>query len=155
MKKVLAALILVLLALTHVRAANEERGTRVVLPNAQLLRCKSSDCLQVWSENSVVATAAFPKQVVIDADQGCIYGMTALYDKSIPVDDVRAAIDERYGRWAQSEFVTPSLRIWRVESEQFAIQLSVMDKKDQKQNRGEAGTKRVIYLPLGGPSVCK
>lgn len=156
MKKVLVAVILALLALAHSRAANEEHGSRVVLPNAKLLRCKSSDCFQIWSsaENYAAANAVFPKQVVIDANQGCIYGMTALYDKSIPTDAVRAAIDEHYGKWTQSEFANSSIKLWRVESEQFGIQLSVADKKDEKRNIAEAESKQVIYLAFGGRSAC-
>jgi len=57
--------------------------------------------------------------------------MTALYDRSLPLDDVRAAIDERYGKWAIPEFANSSIKIWRVEPEKFAIQLSVASKKDE------------------------
>jgi hypothetical protein len=66
--------------------------------------------------------------------------MTALYDKSIPLDDIRAAIDERYGKWAVPELVNSPLRVWRVEPEKFAIQLAVASSKDQKRNIAEAGT---------------
>lgn len=44
--------------------------------------------------------AVFPKQVTIDMNQSCLYGMTVLFDRSIPVEDITAAIDERYGKWA-------------------------------------------------------
>ena len=80
--------------------------------------------------------------------------MTALFDKSIPLDDIKAAIDERYGKWAVPEFVNSPLKIWRVEPEKFAIQLSVASKNDEKRNIAEAGTRLAIYLAFGGKSAC-
>jgi hypothetical protein len=80
--------------------------------------------------------------------------MTALFDKSIPLDDIKAAIDERYGKWAVPEFVNSPLKIWRVEPEKFAIQLSVASKKDEKRNMADAGTRQAIYLAVGGKSAC-
>src|SRR5262245_48392311 len=124
MKRILAAIILTL-GLAHGQAAKEEIGSRVVLPNPKLLRCKSSDCYQVWSEKSPGANAVCPKQLLIDTNQGCIYGLTALYDQSIAINDIKAAIDERYGKWATSDFRSSPVKNWRVESERFAIQLSV------------------------------
>ena len=87
-------------------------------------------------------------------NQSCLYGMTALYDKSIPVDDVKAAIDGRYGKWALADFANSPVKLWRVETKKFAIQLSVADKKDEKRNIAEAGTKQAIYIAFGGRSAC-
>ena len=80
--------------------------------------------------------------------------MTVLYDQPTTIDEVKAAVDERYGKWAQPEFGSSPLRIWRVEPEKFAIQLSVADKKDEKRNIAEAGTKQAIYIAFGGRSAC-
>jgi len=124
-----------------------------VLPNPKLLRCKSSDCSQVWLEKSAETNAVFPKQVSIDMNQSCLYGMTALYDKSIPLDDIKAAIDKRYGKWAVPEFANSPLKLWRVEPEKFAITLSTADKKDEKRNIAEAGTKQALYIAFGGKSA--
>ena len=46
------------------------------------------------------------------------------------------------------------LKLWRVESEKFAIQLSVLDEKDEKMRIGETGEKRIIYIAFGGRSAC-
>ena len=153
MKKVLGALALIL-GLAYGQTAMEESGSHIVLPNPRLLRCKSSDCSQVWLEKSPETNAVFPKQVSIDINQSCLYGMTALYDKSVPLDDIQAAIDKRYGKWAVSEFLNSPMKIWRVEPEKFAIQLSTADKKDKKQNIAEAGTKQALYIAFGGRSAC-
>jgi hypothetical protein len=142
MKRLIAVVVLIL-GLAHCQSAKEENGSsRFVLPNPKLLRCKSSDCFQLWSEKSVEANAVFPKQVIIDMNQSCIYGMTVSWDKSISIDDVKAAIDERYGKWALGQFANSTMKLGRVEPEKFAIQLSVADKKDEKMNVAEAGTKQ-------------
>jgi hypothetical protein len=154
MKRLIAAAVL-MLSLAHCQTAKEEKSTRLVLPNAKLLRCKSSDCFQLWLEKSAETIAVFPKQLVIDMNQNCLYGMTATYDKSIPVENVRAAIDERYGRWALPlDDPSGPVKLWRVEPEKFAIQLSVADKKDEKMNIADAGTKQAIYIAFGGRSAC-
>lgn len=153
MKRVLAAMVL-MLGLACGQAVTEENGSRIVLPNPKLLRCKTSGCYQVWLEKSADTNAVFPKQVSIDMNQSCLYGMTALYDKSIPLDDIRTAIDEHYGKWAVPGFANSPLRLWRVEPEKFAIQLSIATKKDEKRNTGDAGTKRAIYIAFGGRSAC-
>ncbi len=156
MKRLIAAVVLIL-GLAHCQAAKEENsGSRLVLPNPKLLRCRSSDCFQLWLDKSAEANAIFPKQMIIDMDQSCLYGMTVLYDKSIPLSDVKAAIDGRYGKWALplNDDAAVSLKLWRVEPEKFAIQLSVADKKDEKRKIAEAGAKRVIYIAFGGTSAC-
>ena len=144
-----------MLGLACGRAVTEENNSRIVLPNPKLLRCKSSDCNQVWLEKSSDTNAVFPKQVTIDMNQSCLYGMTALYDKSIPLGDIRAAIDEHYGKWAVPEIANSPLRTWRVEPEKFAIQLSIATKKDEKRNIAEAGTRQAIYIAFGGRSACE
>ncbi len=143
-----------MLCLANCQTAKEEKGSRVVLPNSKLLRCTSADCFQLWSESPAQAKAVFPKQLIIDMNQNCPYGMTALYDKSISVDDVKAAINEHYEKWALAQFANLLVKLWRVEPEKFAIQLSVADKKDEKMNIAEAGTKKVIYIAFGGRSAC-
>lgn len=153
MKRVLAAMVL-MLGLACGQAVTEETGSRIVLPNPKLLRCKSSDCYHVWLEKAADTNALFPEQVTMDMNQSCLYGITARYDKSIPLGDIRAAIDEHYGKWAVPELANSPLRIWRVEPEKFAIQLSIATKKDERRNIAEAGTKQAIYIAFGGRSAC-
>jgi hypothetical protein len=155
MKRVIAAAVL-MLGLAHGQAAKEEKGSLLVLPNPKLLRCSASDCFQLWSEKSTEANAVFPKQLIIDMNQSCLYGLTVLYDKSTPVNDVKAALDERYAKWAlpdNNDAAVP-VKLWRVEPEKLAIQLRVADKKDEKRNIAEVGTKLAIYIAFGGRSAC-
>ncbi len=152
MKKVIATAVLALV-LAPFQTAKAQNGGRLVLPNPNLLRCRSSDCSQLWSDNPD-ADAVFPTQIRVAVDHNCIYGFTALYDKSVSTDAVEAAIDERYKKWALADFANSPLRLWRVESEKLAIQLSTGDKKDEKRGFAEAETKVVIFLPFGGRSAC-
>jgi hypothetical protein len=152
MKKVIATAALALV-LAPFQTAKEQNGGRLVLPNPNLLRCRSSDCSQLWSDNQG-ADAVFPTQIRVDMDHNCIYGFTALYDKSVSMDAVEAAVDERYKKWALADFAKSPLRLWRVESEKLAIQLGTGDKKDEKRGFAEVGTKVVIFLPFGGRSAC-
>ena len=152
--RALIGAVALLVCLAHFQMVGQENGSRIVLPNPHLLRCKSSDCFQLWLERPAEPNAVFPKQLVIDMNQNCLYGMTVLYDKSIPLDDVKAAIDERYGKWAVAGLANSRGKIWRVEPEKFAIQLSIADKKDEKMNIAEAGTKRAIYIAFGGRTAC-
>ena len=153
MKRVIAAVFL-MLCLANYQIAREENASRLVLPNPKLLRCRSSDCFQLWSEESNEANAVFPKQLIIDMKQSCLYGMTAVYDKSIPVEEVKAAIDESYGKWALADSASSAVKLWRVTPERFAVQLSVADKNDEKRNIADAGTKQAIYIAFGGRSAC-
>jgi hypothetical protein len=108
----------------------------------------------VWLKNTAKTDAIFPKQVSIDMNQSCLYGMTAIYDKSVPFDDIMAAINERYGKWTVPEFANSPSKMWRVAPEKFAIELSVANKKDEKRNIAEAGSTKAIYIAFGGRAAC-
>lgn len=131
----------------------QESKASIVLPNPKLLTCKRAVCSQIWL-NTSANNAFFPKQVIIDAEMGCVYGMTAVYEKTVSFDQLRSAIDDQYGKWVVPPFDKPPLGLWRIESEKFAIQLSVNDKKDAKRGIAEAGTKQVILIAFGGRSAC-
>lgn len=152
MKRAIVAAVL-MLGLTPPRTATEVNGEHVVLPNPRLLRCTSAECFQLWSEKPI-QSAVFPKQLIVDMNQGCIYGMTALYDKSVSVDAIKSAIDERYAKWQNTELSSSPVKLWRVEPEQFTIQLSVASGGDEKRKVAEAGTKQTIYIAFGGKSTC-
>ena len=151
------AIVVIVLSLTQSQAAPQVKNDRLVLLNPKLLRCKSSDCGQLWLEDVAEAKAVFPKQLIIDVNQGCLYGVQVLYDKSVPLEDVRAAIDKHYRKWAWplNDKNDVPVRLWRVEPDKFAIHLSQNDKNDEKRTTIEAGTKDVIYIGFGGASACK
>jgi len=152
MQKKIAVVILLLCPLALSDAKGQNHDT-LILPNANLLRCNSSDCFRLWS-GATEQQGLFPKQMTIDMDRGCVYGMTALYDKAVPFDRVDAAINDRYRQWFSADGSTAVLHLWRVEAQKFAIQLHLADTKDEKRNLAEAGTKQVIYIAFGGRAAC-
>lgn len=102
----------------------------VVLPSPQLIHCRSVQCSHLWNGDG--RPAAYPAQVLTDVVNGEVVGLTAIYDKSVSVKELRSAINALYPNAAAHGL--PDM--WRVEPEQLAIQLS--DWKD--------GTKWVVYL---------
>lgn len=151
MKGVIPALVL-MLGPIYFQAVNDEKA-HVVLPSPKLLRCRSSDCFNLWLGDRQ-PDEVFPKQLLIDMNQDCVYDLEAFYDKSVSEHDIELAIDERYLGSKNTDFAKSSIRLWRVESERFAIQLGEVDKRDQKRNAVEPGTKQVIYIAFGGASAC-
>jgi len=138
------------------------QNTRIVLPNPKLIGCEPARCSQLWQEGGAVPHAVYPKQVLIDvfASDSRPRGILALYDKSVSMDDIKAAIDELYGKWALSGNGTLPVKLWRVEPEKFAIQLAVVDEADTRTALSRAlaglgpkhppkqGMKQVIFLAI-------
>jgi hypothetical protein len=91
------------------------RGAHIVLPNESLIGCKVPSCYQVLPDASSDPSAIYPWQVRLDFNQPAIIGLIALYDQPTTIDDVQAALDERYGKWALADFHTGPVRLWRVE----------------------------------------
>jgi hypothetical protein len=126
MKRIIAAVALILGSASygHVEQTN---GKRIVLPNSRLLGCKSADCSRLWESRSSSDDTIYPRQVTVDifGDDPCPLGLVAIYEKSVSLNDLKAAIDEQYGRWALPSGADSPMKLWRVEPKRFAIQLSV------------------------------
>ena len=152
MIKLVAAMLFVF-CLPICQSAKENKKI-IVLPNPKLLACKLEDCSQLWLGKNAAENAVFPKQLRIDSNQRCVYGMTAFYGRDTSLDDLNSAIDERYGKWAVPGFEKPQHRLWRVEPEKFAIQLAVADKSDKKREGIDPGTMILIFIAFGGQSGC-
>jgi hypothetical protein len=110
---------------------------RIVLPSPQLMHCHSAVCSQLWKQDSGDSDAVYPAQILTDLVNGEIVGLTAVYDKSVSADELRAAINNLYGKWSLPH--SDSMSLWRIEPEQFAI--STFD--------GADGAKEVTYLKFG------
>jgi hypothetical protein len=117
--------------------AKHASGPYVVLPNSKLIGCKGSDCSQVWQELRPETAAIYPHNINIDIENGAVLGIVAHYDKSVSVGDIKASIDDHFGK---STYVidneTSPVKVWRVDAEKISIQLSEED----------TGMKEVIYL---------
>jgi hypothetical protein len=149
-------------------------GQRVILPNPKLLGCRAAECSRLWEDDAAGKDAIYPRQVVVDAfgEGGRPRGVLGLYEKSVPAEKIQAELDRRYGKWAQADNATLPVKLWRVEPENFAIQLSVTHDRTKemtademagfaismgmqpRSNIAEAGMKQVIYLAFVG-AKCK
>jgi hypothetical protein len=127
------AVIVYLLASLCAGAQVGDSTRKIVLPNPQLIHCRSAECSQLWKQDSGDGGVVYPAQVLTDFVNGEVVGLTAVYDKSISKKELRAAINTLYKKWALQ---TDGL--WRVEPERIVIQLS----------EGSDGVKQVIYLKL-------
>ena len=113
---------------------------KIVLPNPQLIHCRSAECSQLWKQDSGDGGVVYPAQVLTDFVNGEVVGLTAVYDKSVSKKELLAAINALYEK---SAVHTSNGRVigglWRVESEQLAV--SLFD--------GTDGAKEIIYLKIG------
>ena len=114
--------------------AQVSKARKIVLPNPQLIHCRAVECSQLWKPASGDGALIYPAHVMTDLVNGEIVGLTAVYDKSVSENELRAGIDALYKKWSLRD-----MPIWRVETEQVAI--SIAD--------GSAGAKEVIYLKFG------
>jgi hypothetical protein len=123
-----------LFASLYVDAQVGNKASKIVLPNPQLIHCRSTDCSRLWSQDSGDDGSVYPAQVLTDLVNGEVVGLTAVYDKSISFQELRDAIDMLY---ADRKVVQgPKLLVWRAEREQLAVSLVEQDD----------GTMQVTYL---------
>ena len=136
MKRVIVAIALILGAASYARVEQKHSG-QIVLPNSKLLACRASACSQLWLDDS--PNPIYPRQVLVDifGDGPCPLGLQAIYEKSVSLDDLKASIDEQYGKWALASNSSSPVKLWRVESEKFAIQLSVATDRTKELSREE------------------
>jgi hypothetical protein len=136
-RKVIGAVSCLLVSLSAT-AQPRESARKIVLPSSQLIHCHSTACSQLWKQDLDDSAAVYPAQIMTDLVNGEIVGLTAVYDKTVSADELRAVIDTLYGKWT---FHSDAISIWRVEAEQFVV--SIADGRD--------GAKQVTYLKFGTP----
>ena len=145
MKAITALLFLITISM-FCGQGNGKTGSPIALPSPNLMRCTVAP---LWQDEKLGAGTVYPVHLTMDHfdKAGCPQGIVAMYDKTVSFDDVRATLDRHYGKWARAENGTPSLKIWRVESEKFAIQLATIDDSLKETGTvGENGMKQLIYL---------
>src|SRR5215469_17080174 len=108
---------------------------KVILPDPKVIRCSTSNCPSVLPDGKD-PRVVYPCQVSLDYNNGSVVGLTALYDDPTSVNDVRAAVNERYGKFAFDPNGKPLVSLWRVEPEKLTISLST----------NEYGMVQLIYL---------
>lgn len=108
---------------------------KIILPDPRVIRCNPSSCPSLLPDGKD-PRVVYPWQVSLDYNYGSVIGLTALYDDPTSEDDVRAAVDERYGKFAFDSNGKSPVSLWRVEPEKLAISLST----------NEYGMVQLIYL---------
>jgi len=130
-------------------------NSSVVLPNPDLIRCSTPWCPQVWNAAGV-RDAIYPHHVTMDFNRGCVYGVTAYYDASVPFEAVKSAIDESYKQWRRPiESGRPADLAWRVAPMRLTIDLGATDQHDMESFQEEIGAPRVVYLAYDGKLACE
>ena len=122
-------------------AAAQERASasKIVLPSPQLIHCRSAECSQLWKQDSGDNRTVYPAQVFTDLVKGEIVGLTAVYDKSVPPEEIRAAVNTTYGKWLYLH--GGHNWTWRIESEKLVISMY----------EGTDGATQITYLKFGTP----
>jgi hypothetical protein len=108
---------------------------KIILPDPKVIRCSTSNCPPVLPDGKD-PRVVYPWQVSLDYNNGSVIGLTALYDDPTSVNDVRTAVNERWGKFALKSNGKILENLWRVEPEQLAISLST----------NEYGMVQLIYL---------
>jgi hypothetical protein len=119
----------------------------VVLPNLKLIRCVKPDCLQLLEHNELPrAGDSYPENInVAYLDHWCPVGVTARYNKAITFEDLKEALEKRYGSGTREDWTGAPLLTWELKSEEIYIQLDVADERMAQGRHVEEGTKTVLY----------
>jgi hypothetical protein len=144
MKSLKMLVVLLLAGSMFIGQPKSER--QVILPSSGLMKCGAT---QLWVNETVPGESVYPVRLIVDHfDQnGCPQGIIALYDKTISENEIRASLDKLYGKWARPDSTALPVKLWRVEPERFAIQLTtVIDSLKETGSLGAKGMKQVIYL---------
>jgi hypothetical protein len=114
------------------------KGGSVAVPNPKLLGCGSINCQQLWKDDYHASSTTYPRELVIDFKGNNPHGITAKYDKSASVDEIKEALDKDFAKSMFPSSNTPPVMIWRVEPENVVIQLTTTDD----------GAQQLTYLSL-------
>ena len=137
-----AGWLFLLSTLMFCQTSQSDSRKAIALPNPRLFRCAAT---RLWQDEKPQPGETYPARMFVDHfdKDGCPQGILALYDKSISEDQIRAAINQRYGKWAT---VTGVVGVWRVEDERFAIQLTTI--KDKKKCVGGEEMRQLFTCPF-------
>lgn len=126
--------------------AKDQPSKRVILPNIKLIRCMTSDCFQLLQEEPPRPGDIYPEHIdVAFLDRWCPFGLTARYNKAVPFDNLKAALEKQYGDGSVKNWAgTPSV-VWEVKSVHVIIELKVVNKRMSQTEPLEEGTKLVHY----------
>lgn len=131
--------------------AKQESTKRVILPNIRLVRCVTSDCFQLLQDNPPRPGDVHPEHIdVAFLDRWCPFGLTATYDKAVPFEDLKNALEKQFGKGTSESWPDGPVLTWNVESAHLTIDLEVADKRIAQNRHIEEGARTVHYSDMSG-----
>src|SRR5216683_6758539 len=132
-----------------------DRSTkRVILPNIGLVRCMTSDCFQLLQDWPPRPGDIYPEHVdVAFLDRWCPFGLDAKYNKAVSFEDLKDAIEKRFGKGTAKNWTDAPLVIWQIEPAHLFIQLDIADKRIAQNQHVEEGT-RIIHDSDVSGKIC-
>jgi hypothetical protein len=119
---------------------------RVILPSIKLVRCMTSDCFQLLQDDPPRPGDIYPEHIdVAFLDRWCPFGLTARYNKAVSFEELKAALEKRYGKGTAENWPHGPAMTWQVESDHVFIELEVADKQMAQNQHVEEGTKNIHY----------
>jgi hypothetical protein len=126
--------------------AKDQLVKRVILPNIELIRCMTADCFQLLQNEPPRPGDIYPEHIdVAFLDRWCPFGLTARYNKAVSFDDLKVALEKRYGKGATKNWTDIPSVIWEVEPAHVIVELKVVDKRMSQKEPLEEGTKLLHY----------
>lgn len=126
--------------------ARQQSSSRVILPNTKLVRCMASDCFQLLQDDPPRPGDIYPEHIdVAFLDRWCPFGLTARYNKAVSFDNLKAALEKRYGKGTVENWPHGPAMTWQVESDHVFIELEIADKQMAQNQHVEEGTKTIHY----------
>jgi hypothetical protein len=155
MKSILLGALLVTSICSMSSGQTKSQSTKhVILPNIKLVRCMTSDCFQLLQNEPPRPGDIYPEHIdVAFLDRWCPFGLTARYNKAVSFDDLKDALEERYGKGTAKNWTDASVVVWEVESAHLVIQLDITDKRMAQIQHVEEGTRSVHYDDVSG-KIC-
>ena len=104
------------------------------------------DCFQLLQDEPPRPGDIYPEHIdVAFLDRWCPYGLTARYNKTVSFDDLKAALEKRYGKGTAESWPHGPAVTWQVESAHIFIELEIADKGMAYNQHVEEGTKNIHY----------
>jgi len=142
----MTAILVIGMCSISVEQTKDQSRKRVILPNIKLVRCMTSVCFQLLQDEPPRRGDIYPEHIdVAFLDRWCPFGLTARYNKAVSFEDLKAALEKRYGKGTARNWTDAPLLTWDVEPDHLFIQIDVADNQMALNNRVEEGTKFVHY----------
>ncbi len=136
--KYLTAIIVILFQFSIISCSKTDNNNtdKIMLLNPGIIGTMPGACSQIWQNPHPPKNEIYPQEIRMDINNNAISGLMAAYDRSIGIDEIKLAIDNKFKKWASANNNASSVKLWRVLDGKFAIQLST----------GDDGMKHVIYM---------